>query len=68
MFFKRLGPIKIFFNYPNLYLYCCIALAIIMNIFILLGFTTRNLDGTKTENLNNINLFFILDSTSKVYH
>jgi hypothetical protein len=65
MFFRKLGVIKFFFNYPNFYMAACITLAIIMNFFILLGYSILDEDGEDLD-LNNINLFFVLDYKSKI--
>ena len=64
MFFKRLGLIRLIFNYPNFYMASCITVAIAMNIFILLGFSVKS-DEVTTDNLNNIELFFFLNYESK---
>jgi hypothetical protein len=64
MFFKRLGLIRLIFNYPNFYMASCITMAIIMNIFILLGFSIRS-ENVNTENINNVELFFTLNNESK---
>jgi hypothetical protein len=64
MFFRRLGPVKIFFNYPNFYMASCITIAIVMNMLILLGFSIKD-DNDDFERNKNLQLFFILDNESK---
>jgi hypothetical protein len=56
-FFNNLGYMRIFFNYPKFYLSCCIYLAILMNIFILLGYRYNE----SSDPIRNTNLFFVMD-------
>jgi hypothetical protein len=63
-YLKELGAIKILFMYPKVFQYIGIFLGIIMNIFILVGYTTIGADPT-IDILKNIRLFYILDLSSK---
>lgn len=64
LLFNNLGLLKYVFVYPSLFLYISITLGILMNIFILVGYTTD--DNPPGENVySNIKLFFVLDKDGK---